>query len=147
MTAVEVELVQQIAGLLDTAGVAVYKPSSPYAASDTAVMFGEIPTEPDRCVAVNVYDSSDDPRYPRSDVRVQFYMRGVPNNPLDVVDLAAGVFDTFQSLQDATLGTLHLIDCKRLVVSDQGVDANLRSERADSYQFRLDVPATALRHY
>lgn len=141
----ESDLLVSIAQYLNDQGVASYKTTG-YEPADTAIVFGDLQTDPDRQVALTVYDSDDFVRQNISEYRVQFFMRGRPGNSLDAADLASDIFDVLQGLQDVEWGALHLIQCRRIVVSDQDQDANLRAERADSYTFRVSTPATTRRN-
>lgn len=140
----ESDFLTALATYLDAQGVADYKTAG-YQSIDTAIVFGPLQTDPDRMVALTVYDSQDYVLQPISEYRVQFFMRGVIGNTLDAANLASDIFDTLQGLQDQQWGDLRMIQCKRLVVSEQGIDANLRAERADSYVFTVNTPATTRR--
>ena len=141
---IESDLLVAVATYLDAQGVAEYKLTG-YLPTDTAIVFGPLQTDPDRMVALTIYDSTDYVRQPISEYRIQFFMRGRPGMSTDAGDLASDIFDALQGLQDQQWGDLYLTQCKRLVVSGQDTDANLRAERADSYIFTVNTPATTRR--
>lgn len=102
-----------------------------------------LPTTPDRCFSITAYSTSDEPKVAATRVRVQFQFRGIVNNSLDVDDLADDVFNLLQGAEDLTFGTAHVAQMFRVSSSQDGVDANKRNGRFDSYELDLDVPVTS----
>lgn len=142
----ESDLLRGLAQYLNDAGAAVYKPTGGYQSGDAAVVFGELPTAPDRAVGITLYASTDAPKEALSSVRVQFMFRGSVNNSLDVGDLAAGVFSAVQGLQEQAFGSCYVIQAGRVSAVPLGLDGNKRSLRSDNYQLDINTPATALRN-
>lgn len=101
-----------------------------------------LPTAPDRCYALNLYASRDEPKVALSHVRVQFWFRGMVNNSLDVDELGDAVFNLLQGAEDLTFGSVHVAQIMRASTMQHGIDANKRSERSDNYELDLDVPVT-----
>jgi hypothetical protein len=134
-----VGLAQNLAGQ----GVGVYSPGAPVASTDTLILFGELPTSPDRCIALTLYASRDEPVQNLSTVRVQFMFRGAANNTLDVGDLAASVFGVLQGVTHRDYGTAHAVDCLRVSTVPLGMDGNKRMTRADNYEIPVNTPYTA----
>lgn len=143
MSSWESDLLTGVAQLLVDEGVGVYK--TLYAASDTAIVFGELPTTPDRCIALALYAATDAPKQNLSTVRMQVMMRGVPDNTLDVGDLATAVFSALQGMEQRDFGTAHAVQVGRVSAVPLGIDANKRSTRADNYQIDVNTPYTAYR--
>lgn len=142
MTGFTNDLLVGLAGLLNTAGVAVYKPTG-YLAGDTAIFLKNLGDSPDRAVAITAYATVDEVKVNQTTVRVQFWCRGIPNNTLDVDDLGDAIFALVQGMENVDFGTAHVIQAYRVSSGQLGIDTNNRSERSDNYQFDLNVPVTA----
>ena len=139
MSTWESDLLTGIATYLDGQGVGVYNPAG-YAATDTAIVFGDLPSTPDRCIGLTLYSSQDHPVQNLSTVRLQLMLRGVPNNSLDVGDLATQAFSALQGITGLDFGTAHLIQCGRVSAVPLGLDTNKRSNRSDNYQIDVNTP-------
>lgn len=137
-------LLAGIATDLDAQGLATYT-----GGAGGTVYFKELPTSPDRCVALTAYATVDEPRIARSRVRVQFYFRGDPNQALTVDDDADAVFEWLHGRQDFyyAAGGIHVIQVYRISSIPGGVDGSKRSERSDNYEFDLDLPTTSGRPF
>lgn len=131
------DLLNGLAGELSPIGS-----TPPVAAGGTGIFAKALPTSPDRAVALNAYASVDEAKVALSTIRVQFWFRGKPNDPLDVDDLADSAFAILQGLEDRTYGSVHLVQCNRVSSSQMGADESKRSERADNYEIDLDMPTT-----
>lgn len=138
----ESDLLVGLAQYLASQGVGTYSPASPVPAGGTLIVFGEMPSSPDRCVALTLYASRDEPVANLSTVRVQFMLRGAPNNSLDVGDLATAVFAALQGVTHHDYGTAHAVDCRRVSVVPLGMDGNKRMTRADNYEIPVNTPYT-----
>jgi len=139
------DLLTGLAQYLADAGIGVtYRTSTPYLATETGVFFGLYPTSPDRCVGLNPYAPTDEPKVALSHIRVEVALRGIPNDSLDVHDLGDAVFYVLQGAEDMTFGTAHVVQVLRVPGSSNpgGVDANKRSMRSDSYSLDVDTPLT-----
>jgi len=138
------DLLTGLAGYLAGAGIGVtYRASTPYVATETAVVLtGQYPTSPDRCVVLNAYAATDEPKVALSKIRVELALRGVPNDSLDVHDLGDAIFTVLQGAEDLTFGTAHVVQALRVISASGGVDANKRSMRSDSYSLDVDTPIT-----
>lgn len=143
----ERDLLTGIAQTLAGAGVALFKPGSFYDATDTAIVFGELQETPDRQVALTCYSPNDLVTQNVTTRLVQFMLRGKPGDTLDADDLADDIFNVLQDLTAQQWGSVWLVQASRSVNSSaiHGLDASLRSERADNYLFRLGTPATPRR--
>lgn len=139
---VERDLLVGLADVLDTAGAATYRASGGYLADETAVVFGDLPTGPDRVVALALYQATDAIEQNLSTRRMQVMMRSVPNDSLDVGDLADDVFDALHVLENTACGVVHVVQCFRTSVVPLGMDEQRRYLRADNYQLDINTPAT-----
>lgn len=143
MSDFETDLLEGLAGLLNTAGAGVYKSTGTYASTDTAIVFGDLPGSPDRCIALNVYASSDALEENLSTVRVQAMLRGDVNNPLDVGALSVAVFSALHGLTHQDVGSSHAAMIRRISTVHMGRDTDDRMRRSDNYEVLLNTPATA----
>lgn len=142
---VETDLRVGLAGLLEAAGVGVYKPGGVYLATETAIVLGELPTSPNRAIGISLYSPVDAIKQNLTTYRAQFWIRGTPNNSLDSGDLACAIFDAIHGIEGVTMGSLWLIQCYRLSALTMGIDASKRSERSDNYLVQVNTPQTANR--
>jgi len=137
------DLLTGLAAFLAGAGIGVtYRPTGPYLATDTGVIFGLYQPTPDRQVALTAYVATDEAKVALSHIRVEFALRGIPNDSLDVHNLGDAIFNVLQGAEDLTFGTAHVVQALRKISAGGGIDANKRSMRSDSYELDLDVPVT-----
>jgi hypothetical protein len=134
------DLLTAFAVLLDSEGVGVRRPAgSVYTASETAIVFGRLPTEPDRAIALAAYgvdQGADDPVNTDSTQGVQLRMRGT-KDPRVVDEIADAAFDV---LQGASLLAVGVLQITRRINAPLGSDSNGRWERADSYSLLVHRP-------
>ena len=143
MTDVETDLLTGLAQWLHDQGLATYRPSGGYQSGETAVVFGPLPDDPDRCIGLTVYAATDEANVPLSHLRVQLMFRGNPNDSLDPGEIAGPVFNAFNGTSGLVFGTAYVNQAQRVSRVPLGVDGNQRSERADNYALDVDFPATA----
>lgn len=129
-------LTTSIAGLLDAAGVGVWRPTGPdYTDSETGIFYGAIGPSPDKAIGVSVYGQQDDIETTVQTRSVQIRYRGAPGVP-NGADIVADA--GFEALQ----GTYHVPGIARITrsfVSNLGADTSGRQERADNYTIVLDA--------
>jgi hypothetical protein len=111
------------------------------------IVFGDLPSKPDRCVALSAYAAVDEPKVALSKIRVQVMVRGVANDSLDPDDLADVIFEALQGLEDRTYGAAHLVQCFRVSAVPLGIDSSKRSTRSDNYELDVDLPLTSGRPF
>lgn len=137
-----VDLLTALAVRLNDAGAGVWKTGG-YLASDVAIVFGRLPTTPDRAIALAAYgvdQFADDPVNTDGTQSVQLRIRGTVD-PRIVDGIADACFDTLHGWQQPAAGILL---CRRRMSAPMGVDMNQRWERADSYDLLVHRP-TSLR--
>ncbi|MEU4234184.1 minor capsid protein [Nonomuraea sp. NPDC026600] len=135
------DLLTTIAVHLDAQGVGDWKPAGGYISTDTAIVFGRLPTTPDRAIALAAYgvdQGADDPVNTDGTQGVQLRLRGT-TDPRVVDDIADRAFDSLQGLQVPAAGILLVT---RRINAPMGVDSNQRWERADSYNLLVHRPTT-----
>lgn len=136
------DLCTGLAQMLNDNGVGVYKPAGGYVPTDTAIFIKNLGESPDRAIAITAYATVDDPKINNTKFRVQFWTRGVPNNSLDVDDVADAIFLLLQGMEHVQFGTVHVVQALRVSSSSLGTDTNSRTERSDNYEFDTNVPVT-----
>lgn len=143
----DVDVLTGLAQTLHDAAAAVYRPASPYLAGETAVVFGDMPDTPDRCVTLTLYGPSDDhPDQPLGVRRVQVRSRGLPGDYLDAVALDDACFQALHGLTHAQWGATHANQVLRASGAPLGQDPAQRWDISSNYVLDVDTPATALRH-
>lgn len=141
MSDYESDLLTGLAQHLDDAGAATYRPAGGYLSTETAIVFGDLPTSPDRAVALSLYASRDLIEQNLSMIRVQVMMRGAVNSSLDLGPLAVAIFDALHAAVALDFGTAHVVQCQRISTVPLGMDGNKRYLRADSYELDVNTPA------
>lgn len=139
------DLLTGMAQMIADTGIGVFNPSGVYAATDTAVIFKNMPASPDRVIVLTAVPLTDMTMSPMGKMLVQVKTRGIPNNPLDVDDLGDAVFDLLQNLTNITMGSTHIIQCLRNSSIPMGEDSANRWERIDHMYIDMDYPPTVNR--
>jgi hypothetical protein len=137
------DLLLGLAQLVSDASVGIYRATGGYVATDTGIFIKGLPDFPDRAISITTYATSDMVKIAQTTVRVQFWLRGVPNNTLDVDDIGDAIFALVQGMENRDFGTAHVIQAYRTSSGQLGADTANRSQRSDNYQFDLNVPPTA----
>jgi hypothetical protein len=135
------DLLTAIAERLHAAGAGVWKPAGGYLSTDIAIVFGRLPSTPDRAIALAAYGAdqfADDPVNTDGTQAVQARIRGT-TDPRSADAIADAVFDALQGWQNPQAGILL---CTRRINAPMGVDGNSRWERADSYHLLVNRPTT-----
>lgn len=132
------DLLEGIATDLNTQGLATYT-----GGAGGNVFFKQLPTTPDRCVAITAYSAQDDAAQNLSTIRVQFWFRGSPSVATDVDDFADAVFLWLQGMTHVDYGTVHVAHALRVSAVQLGMDDNKRNERTDNYSFTCNTPSTS----
>lgn len=136
------DLLEGIATYLDGQGVGVYNPTAVNDPDDTVITMKNLPSKSPRAIMLTAYGPSDHPTINLSQIRVQVWFRGVPNDSLDVDDLGDSVFDVLHGLEHRDFGSAHVVQALRISSLPMGEDANNRHERADNYVLDVNRPAT-----
>lgn len=144
MSTWESDLLRGIAQHLETSAVGTYRSDgTAYTAGETAIVFGDLPTSPDRCVALNLYSAGDHGTQNLSATRLNVKVRGLPNQALDVGDLGTAVFEALQGLTNATFAAAHLLQLGRVSSLPFEIDASRRHVRSDNYAADVNTPSTS----
>jgi hypothetical protein len=128
-----------MAEALDSAGAATYRPEGGYLADETALVFGPVPTDPDRAVGLTFYGSTDHPSEPEAVYRVQAWCRGVPGDSLDANEVADAVFRALHGRESLSWHGVFVVQVLRISSVPVGADAAGRSQRADNYEVTVQT--------
>jgi hypothetical protein len=140
------ELLEGFATLLAGAGLGLtWNPSGVYTSGQTGIFLKLLPQAPDRCVALFLVDTSDNPSMPLGSKMLQVRGRGARNNPIDVDEILDPIFDTLHGRTNLTIGGQTVIQIERRVSTTDGIDDLIRAERVDQYYMDVDAAPTALR--
>jgi hypothetical protein len=139
------DLLTGLAQMIADTGIAVYRPTGVYQPGETGVTFKASPQNIDRCIMLMCVPITDGAMVPMGRWMVQAYVRGLPNDPMDVEDLGDAVFDLWQGATNITLGSTHAIQILRQGSVGNGQDDSKRWTRIDRYLLDLDVAPTVNR--
>lgn len=132
------------AQMVEDSGLAVFNEAGAYGPTDTGVVMKAVPAAPDRLVTITVVPLSDDIAAPQGQVMVQLRYRGLPNNPLDVDNLADAVKPLFHGLTNTVMGAHTVVQCDRRQSVPLGQDELKRWSRADQFYLDVEYPPTPL---
>jgi hypothetical protein len=133
-----VELGDLIARHLAAAGVGTYRADAGYAAAETGIVFGGLPADPPRAVALLLYpldhDTDADAEY---GLRIRY--RSAGQDPRDLFDLVDAVFDALAGAGEPQLGLgVHLVT--RETSNPSGTDQNGRHVHTETYLVQAHHP-------
>lgn len=139
------EILNEIAHLISTAGIAKWSDMEPYKDSDTGIYLKTMPESPDRCIVLNLTAVTDDPTMPFGQMLLQVAARGGRGKPLDCDTLCDAAFDILHGLTGHACGSSVIVQANRISSASMGTDDTKRWERADQYTLDVDYPPTILR--
>ena len=123
----ETLFLEGFAQLLVSADAATWKPSGAYAPSETAVVLGGLPQNPDRVIALAAYGVADSPDLSDSTIGLQVTTRWGGQDPRDVGKSTTRVFNAFHGLTNTDLPTgIRVVQCLRRSWTSIGQDSNNR---------------------
>lgn len=128
------DLLNGIAGLLDEAGVGVFRPDTVIADPDTGIFRGVMPDQPDRAIAINDYPV-EDTDLTDAITGVQVRMRA-GRDPNAIGDMADAVFNAFHNRRHYDCGGVHVSLSWRQSQAWIGQDVHARMELTANYYFR-----------
>ena len=134
-----VEIVDGLAKLLDTAGVATYQPDGVYEAGETAITDTVMPDSPDRAVVLTAYDTANAQNLTDTTVFVQARTRAGPD-PREVAALDDAVFEVLHNSGPFLFGTARVVLITRQSAAPLGADSLGRFERTSNYTVRAHRP-------
>lgn len=139
--AFQVNLITAIAELLHTENVGIWSPAGVYGDNDTAITIDQLPTAPDKAIALTLYPVQDDGTTD-SIVGLQLRARGGRNDRVSLKDIEDRAFDALHDLQAVTLGGIPVVRVWRQSSAGLGIDGNNRQESSSNYYLQLTRTGT-----
>lgn len=138
------DLLTGLAAYLHAAAIGTYKASGAYAATDTAIVLGDIPQDPDNVITLGAYGVSDDVSLSDSVIGVQVRCRAAGADPCPADDMADGIFDLLHGATNLTLaGGVRLVQCLlHSGPASLGQDANGRWSCVQNFYCTVHRPST-----
>lgn len=137
----QTEFLTAIATLLDSAGVGTFKTSGTYTSAETAITFDQLPTDPDRAIAINLYPVTDSGNTD-SVQGIQFRIRGPRNDRRFVKDTTDQIFDALHDLKHTTWGNTPVVRVYRNSGANLPFDSNNRQEATQNYYAQISRSGT-----
>jgi len=131
-------LLTALAGLLQEAGVGVYRPDDVLGDEEVGIVRGVMPATPDRVIALNAYPV-DDGGLTDTVTGVQARMRA-GRDPDAIDDLADAVYGVLHMREHYALGGIPVVLSWRQSQAWIGQDAHGRMELSANYYFRTTRP-------
>ena len=135
-------LLDGIAGLLEEAGVGVFRPDDVVTDPDTGLFRGVMPDTPERAIGITAYPVEDTDRTDTT-IGVQLRMRA-GRGPDAVDDLADAVRDALHMRRHYVVGGISVVLSWRESQAWIGQDAHGRMELTSNYYFRTSRAGTYL---
>jgi 5-carboxymethyl-2-hydroxymuconate isomerase len=136
------QLLDGIAGLLQEAGIGLFRPDTVIEDPDTGIFRGVMPDTPERALGLTAYPVEDTDQ-PNAITGVQIRMRA-GRDPDAIDDLADAVFDALHNRQQYNAGDVHVALSWRQSQAWIGQDSQKRMELTANYYFRTDRAGTYL---
>ncbi|MET7450684.1 minor capsid protein [Streptomyces sp. NPDC005574] len=133
------EIVDGLAHLLDTAGIATYRPDGVYETGETAITDTVMPDSPNRAVVLTAYDTANSQNLTDTTVFVQARTRAGPD-PREVAALDDAVFEVLHNSGPFLFGTARVVLITRQSAAPLGADSLGRFERTSNYTVRAHRP-------
>lgn len=136
-------LLTGLAVLLDAQSLGTYRASGAYESTETAIVVGQLPQEPDRVIALMCYPVEDDPALSDSIIGVRIRTRWGGLDLRAVQDLSDLIFKYLQGKHQFTLSTnVHVVYSERNSGGPIGQDTSNRWEWSDNYYLTVWRPST-----
>jgi hypothetical protein len=139
------DLFTGVATRLDAATVGRYIPNGVYASTDTPIVRGGLPADPDRAIAIRVMPASADVIDPFGTFLISILLRGLPNNYSDSSDLADSVRANLLGLTDVWFGASHVVQIRFAGQIDLDEDEANRTQWSVKLLADVDEAPTNLR--
>jgi hypothetical protein len=127
-------LLDGIAGLLDGAGIGLFRPDEVIADPATGIFRGVMPDSPERAIGITAYPVADDDTT-NTITGVQIRMRA-GRDPDAIDDLADLVFDELHNRRQYRIGGIYVALSWRQSQAWIGQDAQKRMELTSNFYFR-----------
>ena len=137
----EFDLLTAIGQYLDSKGAGRWLTSGTYKATDVAISIDDLPSAPDRGIAMSLYDVEDSPGTD-SVVGLQLWIRGAAKNKASAKETKDAIFDALHNLQDVTWAGIPIVRIWRQSGANLGTDGNGRQEVSQNYYIQLTRTGT-----
>lgn len=135
-------LLDGIAGLLEVAGIGLFRPDQVIEDPDTGIFRGVVPDTPERAIGITAYPV-EDTDLTDAITGVQFRMRA-GRAPDAIDDMADAVFDALHNRRHYVVNGVSIVLSWRQSQAWIGQDAHGRMELTSNFYFRTDRPGTYL---
>lgn len=137
----QTDFMTALAQFLHDAGIGTFRTSGTYTSTETAIVFDQLPSDPDRAIAIALYPVSDDGTTD-SIQGIQFRIRGPRNDRRFVKDTTDRLFDALHDLKHTTWGTTPVVRVYRNSGANLPADANNRQEATQNYYAQITRSGT-----
>ena len=131
----EIDLLTAVGQYLDSTGAGRWLISGTYMAAETAISIDELPTTPDRGIAMSLYDV-EDTAGTDSVVGLQLWIRG-SKSKTSAKETKDAIFDALHNLQHVTWAGIPIVRIWRQSGANLGLDGNGRQEISQNYYLQL----------
>lgn len=125
-------LLTGLAEHLAAAGIAIWRPSGSYQASEVGIYIRAVPISPDRIITLAPYVVASPPGTADYTLGVQIRVRGT-KDPRATEDLADAIFDALDSAHGLLWGGVPIVQVYRQSYAALGADSNGRWETSSNY--------------
>jgi len=141
------DLLTGLAQQLHDNSIGTYRATGAYLASETAIVFKDMPVSPDRCIVLNTYVpvANDSPNIPVSLIAIQARVRGNASQPLDPDALRDAIYNLLHGQMHRTYSTCHANHITHYSTVPMGKDGSKRWEIAVNFYADVDLPPTTNR--
>ncbi|WP_309029141.1 minor capsid protein [Streptomyces alfalfae] len=136
------DLLGGVAALMQSAGLAVFRPSGTYTPTELGITFGALPSTPNRAIAITAYPV-EDTSFSDAVTALQIRIRG-ERDPRPVDDLADDLFDLLHGREQEWIGGVYVALIWRQSQAPLGPDEAGRMELAANYYARTTRPSPHL---
>ena len=133
----QTDLLTGLAADLHSGSCGTWRASGVYTVAETAIIFGNIPQYPDRCITLTAYGVSDDPSLSDSVIGVQVRTRWGGLDPRLVNDLDDLIFARLHGRTNFTVNGVVVVQCHRNSAGSLGQDQNGRWMNSSNYYFTV----------
>lgn len=130
-----------LAEFLQAEGLGTWRPTGVYAANETAIVIGVLPSSPDRAIAITAYRVAESTHL--SDVIEGFQIRCRGTADMRVVnDMADNIRSALHGRRGLTFGPARIPLIWRQSHTVMGADSNRRHETSSNYYAPTGQPTT-----
>lgn len=126
---------------LDAAGVGVWRPDTPYEASETAIFLSITGDQPDRAITLALYPLGTNGSGSVMEMGLQVRVRGDRSDPMSHIELQDATYTQLQALSNTTLPNgVRLSRCLHAASTTPAQDDNQRVYTYDNFELLVHRP-------